>query len=623
MSYIINKTDGSKLAEVADGTTNSVASGITLIGKNVSGFGETLNENLIKLLENFANVEAPSGNAIPGQLWFDTSLNSLKVYTGTEWRTVGSAALSETQPATLRSGDLWFDTLSKQLYFNTGNELTLVAPAYSSNQGRSGIEVATVKNIVGADQTVLKFYISGILIGIISKIEFTPLSGQSVLEGYTNLIIKTGFNLADFADAINFKFRTTATNADALGNVPADSFVRKDIDSIVSAQLSVTNGVRVGPINAFLNLSSTNGYAAIGNTADDLPLTISVRSSNSGIQNAIYIDPTTQTIILNQSNISSTVAVGGQLVVDGNLTVRGTTTAITTNNLIVKDKLIEINKPEIGVVSDSDANGGGISLKGTTDHTIIWSNSTDSWDFSENVNIASGKAFYINGVQVLNYNTLSSAITSAPGLTSFGTQSTINVGVDNNNQVLRINNNMISTLVSGTDLRLSPYAGSNIALVGTPKITGLGTPTSDQDATTKLYVDELIGSKNFAFSLDITGLTNSGIISILNDIAPVAEFAVGAIARISTTQIVEGQVLVDLNSSLDKSLVVEVTGTDLTNYSVLRDVAFDPNPVVINSGIQSVIRGLKKFEVQTVSQNVKAWVHLSAEDENNITYPRP
>ena len=611
MSYTINKTDGSKLVDVADGTINSAASSLTLIGKNFSGFGEYLNENLVKLLENFANVEEPTGTLIAGQLWFDTSLNSLKVYTGTEWRTVGSANLADNQPATLRAGDLWFDTLSKQLYFNTGDSgLVLVAPAYSAAQGKSGLEVKSVKNTLGQDQTVLYLWISGILLGIFSKTSFTL---QTAVDGFTGLSVETGFNLASFSDSANFKFRLTATNADRLGGVLSEAFVRKDEDSVIAAQLAVTNGVRVGPVNSALSLVSTNGYADISNTANNLPLTIGVRATGD-VQTVISMDPTTETTTVYPSRPTSRLEVGGSVVIDGNLTVKGSTTTITTVDLIVRDKLVELNRPDTGTVTDADADGGGIVLKGDTDHSLTWDNATDSWNSTENFNLAAGKKFFIGEVEVLSGTQLSDAITSAPGLTSFGTQSILNIGPDNSTQLLRITGTTISTLEENADLNIAPNGTGNVALIGSPKITGLGTPTTDYDATTKKYVDDLVTSRNFVFGLDVTGLDDTGIISILNDVAPVTEYSVGATARISTTRMVEGAITYE--PTINKTLV-EVTGTDSINYSVLRDVNIPPASIV--GGATSVVRGLKQFQVQLIG-STKTWVHVSTED--NITYPR-
>ena len=80
MSYEINKTDGSALVTLTDGTIDTSTS-LTLFGKSYSGFGELLNENLIKLLENSSSTSAPTA-PLTGELWFDTSNGQLKVYNG-------------------------------------------------------------------------------------------------------------------------------------------------------------------------------------------------------------------------------------------------------------------------------------------------------------------------------------------------------------------------------------------------------------------------------------------------------------------------------------------------------------------------------------------------------------
>ena len=58
MAYTINKTDGSVVATITDGTVNTSTS-LSLFGKSYSGFGEALNENLVKLLENQTSTSAP------------------------------------------------------------------------------------------------------------------------------------------------------------------------------------------------------------------------------------------------------------------------------------------------------------------------------------------------------------------------------------------------------------------------------------------------------------------------------------------------------------------------------------------------------------------------------------
>jgi hypothetical protein len=113
-----------------------------------------------------------------------------------------------------------------------------------------------------------------------------------------------------------------------------------------------------------------------------------------------------------------TIDASGNVTVPGNLTVSGTTTTIDTTNLVVEDKNIEIGA--VGTPTDVTADGGGITLKGSTDKTINWVDATDAWTFSEHVNIASTKEYRIAGTKVLDATSLGSGVVSS-SLTSVGT----------------------------------------------------------------------------------------------------------------------------------------------------------------------------------------------------------
>ena len=119
----------------------------------------------------------------------------------------------------------------------------------------------------------------------------------------------------------------------------------------------------------------------------------------------------------------------GNATVSGNLIVDGSTVALNANIVTVKDTNIQL-----GVISsptDVSADGGGITLKGTTDKTFNWLNNSDSWTSSENLDLASGKAYYINGAEVLNQTSLASGVTGS-SLTSLGT---ISSGTWQGNQI--------------------------------------------------------------------------------------------------------------------------------------------------------------------------------------------
>lgn len=97
---------------------------------------------------------------------------------------------------------------------------------------------------------------------------------------------------------------------------------------------------------------------------------------------------------------SSGGTVGGNLTVTGDLTINGTTTNINSTNLVVEDKNIILG--DVASPTDTTADGGGITLKGATDKTFNWVDATDAWTSSEHLNLANGKAFYVNGTMVLS-----------------------------------------------------------------------------------------------------------------------------------------------------------------------------------------------------------------------------
>tara|TARA_A100001201_G_scaffold44102_1_gene44953 strand:- start:2474 stop:3442 length:969 start_codon:yes stop_codon:yes gene_type:complete len=111
----------------------------------------------------------------------------------------------------------------------------------------------------------------------------------------------------------------------------------------------------------------------------------------------------------------------GNVTVGGNLTVSGTTTTVNSTTVTVDDKNLELGS--VATPTDSTADGGGITLKGATDKTFNWVNSTDCWTSSENIDLASGKDYKINGTSVLSGSTLGSGVTSS-SLTSVGTIAT-------------------------------------------------------------------------------------------------------------------------------------------------------------------------------------------------------
>jgi len=119
-----------------------------------------------------------------------------------------------------------------------------------------------------------------------------------------------------------------------------------------------------------------------------------VISDETGTGGLVFAD--TPTLVT--PNIGA--ATGTSLVLSGDLTVNGTTTTINSTEITVDDKNLTLGS--VATPTDAGADGGGLTLKGTTDKTFSWIDATDSWTSSEHLDLASGKVLKVNGTQVLS-----------------------------------------------------------------------------------------------------------------------------------------------------------------------------------------------------------------------------
>ena len=607
MAYQINKTDGTIVATVADGQIDTLSTDITLIGKNYSGFGEAFNENLIKILENFASTAAPL-HPLKGQVWFDNAENKLKVYNGVTFIPVSSATISSTQPDTLSIGDLWFDDVGAQLYFFDGTQPILIGPAYSTAQGKSGLEVDSILDTLNQTRVITYLYNNGILLGIFSKDSFTP---KIAIIGFSGSI-EPGFNAGTLA---NIKFRVTCTNSEQLGGAVATTYARRDTSNTLNGQLSVNvdAGIVIGAGNQ-MNLLVSSGDVEVSNFASDKDLFLKVRKGLDQ-EVAVAIDSSSRTVDIYSGKSDSTVNVGGSLVVTGNLTVEGTTTTINTANVTIEDKLLTL--ANVAAPSETTATGAGIKIRSTGadssayDKEIIYRSTSEGppptgvFDVSEDLNLAAGKQLQIGGVKVIDGNSLGSAITSIPGVTAFGTQNVVNIGPGAPPVTqMRLENHRISTVSTNFDIELEPDGTGNVALIGSPRITGMQDPVGQQDAATKEYVDDTIELRPLIFSMDLSdGKSNSYIIAnVLNNLAPVAEFRNGTYARILCTLINPSSTSLAINPLASVGTNPFLTDLAGSSAAAVTSIAF--STATIAAASISTTRIIKTFQIVA---NVWTW----------------
>ena len=309
MSYTINLTDGTIFAVVADGTINTDSSQ-TLVGKNYAGYGEFLNENYIRLLENASNTSAP-GAPLTGQLWWDKTNSVMKVYNGTVFKVISAATASATAPSSNIAGDLWFDTTNGQLKAYSGSAFVTIGPASTSGEGTSGAIVTTITDNGASDHVVVQMYVNNVICGIWSKdATFTP---AAAISGFAT--IGPGLNMS--TTVTNAVFNGTATNADTLDTLNSTSFMRSDAATSNNTSISVLSdtGLYVGgDSDGRMFVSGTDVYVANQTQDGD---TIFQVNDGGVTTTALTIDGATaglvapKTLTINSGNALTAIINGG------------------------------------------------------------------------------------------------------------------------------------------------------------------------------------------------------------------------------------------------------------------------------------------------------------------------
>lgn len=586
MSYKLNKSDGSLLVDLVDGQLDTTTTDISLIGKNYTGFGESLNENLIKMLENFSKSSAPS-NPLIGQLWYDTATQRVKVYDGTGFRTSGAPSVQPTSPLDMVAGDLWIDSDANQLHFYDGSQLELAGPIYTSAQKKTGPEVVTLIDTFNNSQIVIKWNIAGTTVGVWSNTEFTPAIGHTV-AGITG-DIKQGFTPVTLAD---FKYRGIADQASALrdsaGNVrSAEKFLSADSPSTTTGTLTVQNsgGLTIGLAqNNILKVVGTSFVSE--NQLSNHDWKVRVRKP-TGFIDALVVDTSEEHFGVFKTDPQYALHVGGDMKVDGDFLIGGTQFNIEVQNLRVEDKNIELGiTSDSTVLNNAGVDGGGIILKSSQiDKEFVWQNSTQSWTSTENIDLAATKGYKVDGTEVLNKTEIGSTVTQALGLTQVGTLTTLSV--DN----ITLDSTTIST--SGSGLQITSTGA--IHVTNNQEITGVADPTTNQAVATKFYVDDQINAEPVIMSLDITdGITNAQMATIIEDVYPAGNKKVGTFAYVTTVSHAGINVTgIDVGAVANKSFI-SVDSNGVQNESVLQDIAFND---ASGTSTPSITRGLKRFIV--------------------------
>ena len=386
-----------------------------------------------------------------GELSVDTDLKTLRLHDGTT-AGGGSSMLNNISAQTalnktFSTGSVWQGNAVALGYGGTGSALTAAAGAvaYSTASGLALTAAGTSGQILVSGGTGAPTFVAASSISAGSSTlatTATNIAGGSAGQ----LIIQADTSLSTFITAgASGTFLRSAGAGYAPTWATADVTIGSTVISLGSSATSLA-GLDI------LVATGTSHWTVPAGTTAQRPVTpavgmvrynsdqVSFEGYSSGAWSSLggvssvdkftYIRAETSAGASNgeleffAENAAGNAAekVGGwtrsALTLAGDLIVNGTTTTINSVTLTVDDKNIELGS--VSSPTNTTADGGGITLKGTTDKTFNWFNATEAWTSSEDLALAAGKKIVMTNI----YDIVAfSGSTSGTGATAITTLS--------------------------------------------------------------------------------------------------------------------------------------------------------------------------------------------------------
>jgi len=315
--------------------------------------------------------------------------------------------------------------------------------------------------------------------------------------------VKIGFNAANLSD-IKFDVVVTRSESilleDGVTAKTASELVFNNEENTFTQRMFVQNndGIDIGAASQARQYVSSNDFI-IENQIENRAVKINVKSGSTTVA-GITVTGNGQKVGIFNDSPTATLDVAGDLKVSGDLLIGGATTTINTTVFDVEDKNITLGNTT--VPTNLTADGGGITLKGDTDKTITYNRVDQTWNLSENLNLASGKTFSIGNDEIVAPNGLNayvlgpavtvSSLVTVGNLTALQMSGSVTSGINITDGTISLANGIIGL-----------FPGNGSVVLNDRRITNLANPQSEQDATTKSYVDLAVFLRGMSMSMDM------------------------------------------------------------------------------------------------------------------------
>ena len=492
-----------------------------------------------------------------------------------------TAATNVTLPIT---GTLATLAESEALTNKTINKVTITAPATGSTLTIADGKTLTASNTLtftGTDASNVAFSSGGTVAYTGNKLSAFASTSSSELASV--LSDETGTGVVVFGTSPTFT--TTIDGGATFGAFASSTNLTVGYTGVAASSTNISTGINPTGVTKTVNIG-TGG--AVGSTTN-----VNIGGGNGGL-----------------TTVNRDLKVLGNTVLDGNLTVSGNTTTLNSVTLVVYDKNIELAK--VTSPTDTTADGAGITVKGATDKTITWDSANNNWTSSENWNLATGKSFKINNVEVFGATSLGANITSS-SLTSVGTigtgtwQGTIiagqygGTGINNSGKTITLGGNLTTSGAFATTLIATAATSVTLPITGT-----LATLAETETFTNKSLTSPTITG---------TGSIAAGVITLDSETVLIDS------STLTTATKTVDQVLASVSATKYRTVEFTISVTSGAYYQAIKILVVHDGSVVFLTQYGEILtnpsQSLATFTADILANNIRL---LTTPVLTNTTY---